>query len=170
MIKPYTKEDILREKIIKLALLQYKKEYIHGSNGPNSFDCAGLIWYVYNEILHINVYKNGKGQSTTTKIMTNPIGILTTYEENNKLKDLSIIKTGDILLFHRQSLKENKPTINNKYPGHCGIYLSNNYFIHCTKKTGYITIDRLNINTYWYRKLVGVKNIVSDQKTYIKNK
>ena len=45
----------LREQLITLALQQYNKKYIHGQMGPNTFDCAGLIWFLYNEIFSINI-------------------------------------------------------------------------------------------------------------------
>lgn len=47
-----------RKKLIELALNQYYKKYEHGKNGPDSFDCAGLAWYLYNEVCNINLYKN----------------------------------------------------------------------------------------------------------------
>ena len=39
-IQGVIKANITREDIINLALLQLNKPYIHGDNGPNSFDCA----------------------------------------------------------------------------------------------------------------------------------
>lgn len=152
MIKANTKEFILREKLIKLALLQYKKEYIHGSHGPDSFDCAGFVWYLYHEILNIDIYLNGFGLSTTTRIMTSEYGKL----ENS----LNYIEVGDVLFFHCQSKKDNIPTSNNKYPGHCGIFLDNNYFIHCTRKYGGVVINSLK-DEYWNERVVGCKNVIS---------
>ena len=73
-----------RNKIVKLVLEQLKKEYIHGDNGPDTFDCAGLVWHVYNKVLGINVYKDGYGLSTTGRIMTNPIGTITYFDEDEK--------------------------------------------------------------------------------------
>ena len=102
VIKPNT---ILINKIIDLAYQQLEKEYIHGSHGPNDFDCAGLVWYIYHEILGIDIYESGYGISTTTKIMTSKYGKLTLYKESSLYKNLKLINKGDILLFHRQSKK-----------------------------------------------------------------
>lgn len=101
MIKADNYEKILRRKIIELAFLQYYKKYEHGMHGPNSFDCAGLPWFLYHEICDIDIYDNGFGLSTTTKIMTSSYGNLRIFVENDYNKDLNLIKSGDILFFHR---------------------------------------------------------------------
>ncbi len=165
MIKADTNyESNLRKKTIELALLQYGKKYKHGKNGPDSFDCAGLPWFIYNELYNINIYEGGIGLSTTTKIMTSSYGILRLFNEKELNKDLSLIKTGDILFFHRQSLNDNKPSNNNRYPGHCGIYLSDNYFIQSSSVKGKVIISSFIKNEYWKNVLVGSKDILSDDK------
>ena len=159
MIKTITNEEKLREKIIELALKQHKKIYEHGKHGSNTFDCAGLVWYVYHEIFGIDIYKDGIGKSTTTKIMTSLHGELTLYTENILNKDFSLIKEGDILFFHRQSLESTKPLEDNKYPGHCGIYLGNKRFIHAPRKLGHVAIHNFDKSEYWTKKLVASKNM-----------
>ena len=149
--------DELREKIVKLAMLQHRKEYKHGFHGPDYFDCAGLVWYVYNEILGIDIYEEGYGESATTKIMTSKHGVITLYEEGVLKNDLNLIKKGDILLFHRQDKNETEPKANNRYPGHCGIYIGNNAFIHASGTEKRIVISDFN-NEYWYKKIVGYKD------------
>ena len=159
MIKPITNEEILRQKIIELALKQYKKMYVHGKHGPDTFDCAGFVWYIYHEILDIDIYKDGIGYSTTTKIMTSSYGKLVLYTENILNKNFSLINPGDIVLFHRQSLECTEPLEDNKYPGHCGIYLGDKRFIHASRRKGYITISNFDKSEYWTKKLVASKNI-----------
>lgn len=175
MIKTDTKELKLREKLIKLALLQHHKLYEHQKTGPNTFDCAGLIWFLYKEILKINLYGNEPILSATTKIMTNHYGKLTQFIENDLYKNIDLIKKGDIIFFHTQSLKENIPTNTNKYPGHCGIYLGDNNFIHCPKKEGKVVINNFKENEYWKNTLVASKDILSNshkqkEKQLIKEK
>lgn len=94
-------------------------------------------------------------------IMTSKYGILTLY--NTEFKDISLIKRGDIVLLHRQSLNDNKPRVDNKYPGHCGIYLGDNKFIHASGTKKKVVIDTF-YNDYWYKKLVASKDIISDRK------
>ena len=157
-------EEQLREKIVELALLQYKKEYIHGGHGPDVFDCAGLAWYIFNELFNVDIYSDGYGVSTTTQIMTSSCGTLTLYNEQDFHKDLSLIKKGDIVLLHKQSIKENQPRGDNKYPGHCGIYLGDNCFIHSSRVKEKVVISSFLKNDYWQKVLVGTKDIVSDEK------
>lgn len=152
----------LRDRLIEQSLLQHGKPYEHGMNGFDTFDCAGLVWYVYNEIFNINLYESGFGLSTTTKIMTSKYGRLELFDEESLNKDLKFIKKGDILFFHRQSLKENYPTENNKFPGHCGIYLGKNRFIHASKPKDRVVVSDFTKNDYWLRVLVGSKNVCSE--------
>lgn len=157
MIKADNYEKILRKKIIELAFLQYYKKYEHGMHGPNSFDCAGLPWFLYHEICDIDIYDNGFGLSTTTtKIMTSSYGNLRIFVENDYNKDLNLIKSGDILFFHRQSYNDSLPKEDNRYPGHFGIYLSDNYFIQSSSVIGKIIISNFELNDYW-KKVFGRK-------------
>ena len=146
-----------------MAKLQRHKPYDHTAHGPDAFDCAGFVWYLYNEILGIDIYENGYRLSTTTKIMTSKYGILTLYKKDDLNKSINLIKKGDIVLFHRQSLNDCYPKCDNKYPGHCGIYLGNNYFIHASSKSKKIIINSFN-NDYWKKVLVASKDIISNKK------
>ena len=100
--------------------------------------------------------------STTTKIMTSSYGKVTLYNES--IKDISLIKPGDILLIHRQAPDADKPTEDNKYPGHCGLYLGNNKFIHATRYHHYdkVIISELKKENIWTKKLIGYKNIIDN--------
>lgn len=158
------KEEILRKKLIKLAILQLGKEYRHGYHGPTMFDCAGLVWFLYYRIYGIDLYVDGFGLSTTTKIMTSSIGEVTLFDERNENKDLSLLKPGDIVFFHRQSLKDFEPRVDNRYPGHCGIYLGENLFIHASYPKSSVIKSSFDYNPYWASVLVASKNIVKDEK------
>lgn len=170
MIKANTNELLLREKLKKLALLQLHKEYVYGSHGSDSFDCAGFVWYLYNELFGIDIYENGFGISTTTQIMTSSYGKLVLFEENCENKDLSLINKGDIVFFHKQSKEDTEPRVDNKYPGHCGISLGGSRFIHCSRKKGMVVIHNYSKSEYWNRVLVGSKDIISDNKVLKKMK
>lgn len=163
-------EKKLRQKIIKLALLQHHKLYEHGKHGPQTFDCAGLVWFVYYKLLKMDLYNKGFGLSTTTKIMTSSHGKNILFAENDINKDLSVVKHGDILFFHRQSKNDTIPKENNKYPGHCGIYLGSNKFIHSSRSKGKVIISDFNNNDYWKRVLVAKKDIFTGDKILNKKK
>lgn len=152
--------NILREEIVNTSLNQIGKDYVHNTYGPNSFDCAGLVFYIYNLVMGINIFEDGIGKSTTTKVMTSKYGKLVLFDEEDLAKDLSLIKKGDVLFFHTQSLKDNEPKSNNKYPGHCGIYIGDDSFIHANSKIGHVATDNFNDNKKLYKRLVGFKNII----------
>lgn len=149
-------------KLIKFTLEQLGKEYTHGMHGPDSFDCAGFVWYVYNSVLGIDIYKEGYGLSTTTRIMTAPNGDMNYF--------LSDVKEGDILFFHTQSKKEYEPTKDNRYPGHCAIYLGNYEIMHCTSMNKILKVTKSSLtgNSKLTKKLqrmyVGSKNIIDYKK------
>lgn len=163
MFKANTIDEEIRNRIVDLALKQLNIEYIHGGHEPDGFDCAGLVWFVYHEILDIDLYEIGFGKSTTTKMMTSTYGKINLYEEKILKEELKLLNIGDILFFHRQSRKAKIPKVNNRYPGHCGIYLGNNYFIHCPSTDGKVVVDNLEENEYWNIKLVGSKDVISKE-------
>ena len=94
--------------------------------------------------------------------MTSNYGKLILFEEKNINKDLKLIRKGDVIFFHRQSFEDNIPKVDNKYPGHCGLYLGDNYFIHCTISKKRVVISNFEKNMYWNRVMVGSKDILSD--------
>ena len=160
----------IREDIANFGLEQIDKIYVHGKHGPEFFDCAGFVWYVYYNILGIDIYDDGYGLSTTTKIMTSKYGKITLFNENSLTKDFSLINKGDILLFHRQSLDDFMPRENNKYPGHCGIYLDNNIFIHCSRPKGRVILNSFKNSKYWRKVLIGSIDIANEEIIYKKNR
>ena len=154
----------IRKDIVQYALEQKGKPYIHGMHGPDSFDCAGFVWYVYNNVLGIDIYSGGFGLSTTTRIMTGSYGKLILFDELSMCKDISLIKKGDIVLLHRQSIIDTEPKENNKYPGHCGLYIGDNRFLHCSSSKGKVIISNFEKNERWKKILIGSKDVISDEK------
>lgn len=154
-------EKYYRKNIVDFALIQLEKKYVWGMKGPDEFDEAGLPYYIFKELFKIDIEKDGYGSNEITKQMTNSIGHLTKYieDDNNKEKYLVDINVGDLLFFHTKALEENQPTTSNQYPGHVGIYLGDNHFIHVSPELGYILIDELTET--WLKKLVASRDIVA---------
>lgn len=75
----------------------------------------GLVRYVYSKLFKINLYKVGFTLSMTIKIMTSKHDKVKLFDESCFDKNLKLIKEGD-LFFYRQSLKDNQPRENNKFP------------------------------------------------------
>ena len=94
--------------------------------------------------------------------MTSSIGKNILFDEESSLKEIEHIQKGDILFFHRQSLNDFAPKEDNKYPGHCGIYLENSVFIHSSRVKGKVVVSDFNKNEYWQKVLVGYKDIFVD--------
>ena len=156
----------LRNKIIELALKQKHKPYVYGEKGPDAFDCAGFVYYLYKKLLNIDLYETGIGKSTTTKIMTCKYGTITYFEESSLNKNINLINKGDILFFHTQSKQDYQPLEINKYPGHCGIYLGDGKFIHCTTLHNHNQVIKTSFTKCksLYKKLVAIKDIISTYK------
>lgn len=155
-------EYYYRKNIIDLAMIKLGFNYEDGINGPDLFDEAGFTYYIFNELFQIDIEKDGYGGNNITKQMTNSIGDLTIYIENdsNKEKYLSDINLGDLVFFHTKSLNEFQPTTNNQYPGHVGIYIGDNKFIHASSE--FKKIIETEISGEWLKKLVASRDIVSD--------
>ena len=92
--------------------------------------------------------------------MTNNLGTIKIYPEDDKNKEkyLKDIKPGEILFFHTLKSQDKKPEATNKYPGHVGLYLGNNTFIHANYQAGKITINQLD--DYWLKKLVASRDLI----------
>jgi len=53
-------------KAVKLAAAQKGKPYRWGGAGPRSFDCSGLVYYVYRTKLHVNLPRTANAQRRQT--------------------------------------------------------------------------------------------------------
>lgn len=151
----------LRLKIVNYALEQLDKKYVWDKKGPDEFDCSGLTWYVYKNIANIDINKDGYGIGDTTKQMTNNIGHLRLYKKNddNKFAYLKDLNLGDLIFFHRQSLEDNAPKPTNRYPGHVGIYIGSNSFIHASSDAGKVIISNFVDDSYWLEVMVASRDI-----------
>lgn len=94
------------DKAVKLLNDQLGKEYVWGTSGPNSFDCSGLVQYIYKEALGKEIprvsYEQGK------------------FGQEIEKKDLQV---GDLVFF--DTMKKGRIS-------HVGMYIGNNEFIHAS--------------------------------------
>lgn len=154
-------KEYYQNNIVEFATLYLNKPYTWQSSGPDNFDASGFTAYVFKQLLKIDINKSGYGIDDTTKQMTNDIGTLKIYieQDKNKKKYLDSIEKGDLVFFHTKSLDENKPTLFNQYPGHVGIYIGNNHFIHADPEEEKIIISELKDK--WLNILVASRNLIS---------
>ena len=154
-------ENSYRGNIVDFALTHLDKNYVWGSQGPEEFDETSFSFYIYKELFDLDIERDGYGVDHSTKQMTNSIGNLTKYIENDthKEKYLDKIQAGDLVFFHTKSLKDNQPTASNQYPGSVGIYLGEKKFIHADSEVGKVII--CDLAGEWLNQLVASRDIVS---------
>ena len=108
--------------LISLAKSKLGSPYVYAKTGPNSFDCSGFVYYVFN--------KNNI-QVPRTSIAQSKIGQKITRDK---------IKRGDLVFFDT-SLKG--------HVNHSGIYLGNGKFIHASSgRANSVTISNID---GWYK-------------------
>ncbi|APW65373.1 hypothetical protein LPB137_05690 [Poseidonibacter parvus] len=108
--------------LLSLAKSKLGSPYVYAKTGPNSFDCSGFVYYVFN--------KNNI-QVPRTSIAQSKIGRKITRDK---------IKRGDLVFFDT-SLKG--------HVNHSGIYLGNGKFIHASSgRANSVTISNID---GWYK-------------------
>ena len=112
------------ESFVSFVKAQVGKPYVAGNEGPNSFDCSGLIYYVWNNF-GIKI-----GRST--------------FDQWPECKEVSSLKIGN-LVFSR--FGEDGPG-----PGHVGIYVGDGKVVHASgSKTGVIEVKSSQFSQNSYR-------------------
>lgn len=124
-----TEASSIGEKIVNIAKKYLGKPYKYGAAGPNSFDCSGFTYFVYKQV-GINLARNSSGQA-----------------KNGTKVSRSDLQVGDLLIF---------TVTRGSSPGHTGIYIGNNKFIHSSSgKSKGVVITDLNSGYYNQRFLYG---------------
>ena len=121
--------------VLNLAAQQLGKPYVWGAQGPSSFDCSGLTYYVY---------KNAAGV-TLPRVSSDQSRYGTTVSKSN-------LKAGDLIFFDTSGP-------NNGAVSHVGIYVGNGEMIHASsskKKIVQVSIE----NSYWNNAYVTAKRVL----------
>lgn len=117
------------DKAINLLKQQLGKPYVWGDEGPDSFDCSGLVQYIYKNALGINLPRVSYDQSKVGQAVSR--------------EDLQV---GDLVFFD---------TMNKGRVSHVGIYIGNNEFIHAANsKKGVI---KSSLTGYYDKKFVNAR-------------
>ena len=123
------------DKVLDFAHQQLGKPYVWGAQGPNSFDCSGLIYYVYKNAANITLPRTSVEQSKFG----------TTVSKSN-------LKAGDLVFFDT-----NGP--NNGAVSHVGIYAGEGQLIHASSSSKKIV--KVNMETsYWNNAYVVAKRVL----------
>ncbi|MDD4074619.1 MAG: peptidoglycan-binding protein [Eubacteriales bacterium] len=120
---------------LSVALAQEGKPYVYSNEGPDSYDCSGLVYYSLRSV-GINVGRlSAKHFANVDTWQTVPT------------KDY--LAPGDLLFFTNSS---GAGAI-----GHTGIYLGNNKFIHASSSAGRVVIstwsDWCSTNFQWGKRI-----------------
>ncbi len=118
---------------VNLAKQQIGKPYVWGAEGPNSFDCSGLMYYAY---------KNGAGV-TLPRTSRDQSKVGTTVSKSN-------LQPGDLIF---------SSTDGSGNVSHVAIYVGNNEMIHAPKPGE--NVQKISINSsYWNNAYLWSKRIV----------
>ena len=114
-----------REAVVELAYKQLGKKYVWGAEGPNTFDCSGLTFYVYKNALGKTLPRTSIAQS-----------------QYGQYVPKSELQPGDLIF---------SDTDNNGSVNHVGIYIGNGKMIHAPKTGDVVKIS--DINSTYYRNV-----------------
>ncbi|MBC1645833.1 peptidase P60 [Listeria welshimeri] len=125
-------DDATVQLIMNEALKYQGYPYVFGGATPEtSFDCSGLVQWVYAKA-GINLPRVAQAQYDVTQHIP-----------------LSEAKAGDLVFFHS--------TYNaGSYVTHIGIYVGNNQMFHAGDPIGYADLN----NAYWQQHLIGAGRII----------
>lgn len=118
--------------IVKKAHEQLGKPYVWGSEGPNSFDCSGLVHYVF-----------GQNGIKTPRVSRDQYKVGKSVSKSN-------LQSGDLIFSNSDQ---------NGRVTHVGIYVGDGKMIHAPNSKG--VVKKVDINTsYWKNAYVGAKRIL----------
>ena len=113
--------------------------YVYGAEGPNSFDCSGLIYYIFKQL----GYKLGR---TATQ----------QYQNNGEFVAFEDLEPGDLIFIYNPKYDKSGGT---KPVTHVGIYVGNDQFVHASTSGDCVKYSDLYGSHYKY--MVGFKRIGS---------
>ncbi len=116
--------------VVAAAQDQLGKPYVWSAEGPDSFDCSGLVYYCLKQSGHSVSRHTAKSYSQT--------GSWTL------ITSMSDLRAGDLVFFKSDS----SSSVN-----HCGICISSSTMIHASSSKGQVAKSRLN-QDYWERNFV----------------
>lgn len=122
-----------RDLIVMTAFAQVGKPYLYGGNGPEAFDCSGLVRYAY-------AVGGAKTPRTTATLFVSGRSI--SAEE---------ARPGDLFFYRLDP--------NRSAPSHVVVYLGDGEGIHAPSTGGQIRAVRLGI-PYFSQRFVGARRLL----------
>ncbi len=120
-----------REKVLLEVIKYLDTPYKYGGNSGKGIDCSAFTKSVFENSLLLELPRSAREQ----------------YRQGDDVaKDE--LKFGDLVFFD---------TTRRSYPGHVGIYLGENQFVHASRKLG-VTVSSLD-ETYYKKRYIGARRI-----------
>lgn len=117
------------DKLVSTALSQIGDPYVWGDEGPDSFDCSGLVYYCLRKA-GVSIGRwNAKNYSRN--------------DDWEKITDIDDLKRGDLLFFR----SDDEDQVN-----HTAIYLGGGDFVHASSSKGQVL--ETSFSSYWKRNFV----------------
>ena len=156
-----------RLSLLKLAESLVGVQIVKDSQN-STFDCASFVSYLFMAELGIDIQFNGIGNSTTGKIMSSDSGMSFLIDEEKSVQEkcgfvLKNAEVGDVLLFHRQSVKSKMVEKDNWYPGHVGIYIGDGKYIDARHRRGDVRVVDIN-NDEYMNCFIGFKRFILEKE------
>lgn len=116
------------DKVISMANSKLGCKYVWGAQGPNTFDCSGLMVYCFKNAAGINLPRTSKAQSSYgTKVSK------------------SNLQAGDLVFFNTSG----------KGVSHVGLYIGNGNMLHSPRTGDVVKIVSINTSYYNSRFVTG---------------
>ncbi len=118
-------EGATHRRAADIALSLRGSPYRYGANGPDAFDCSGLVQYAYGQA--------GATVPRTTRAQ---------YDAVNR-RYLDQLEPGDLVFFRTGGIKVS----------HVGIYVGDDEFVHAPKSGSNVHVSSLDLE-YWRSRLI----------------
>lgn len=120
----------LREKMLMEIIKYLDTPYKYGGNTLDGIDCSAFTQSIYKSVLLINLERSARLQ----------------FKQGIEVDNKDDLKFGDLVFFNtRKRVK----------PGHVGIFIQDNLFVHASSKRG-VTISSLDHN-YYSKRFMGAR-------------
>lgn len=121
-----------REKFIFEVVDYLDTPYKYGGESKNGIDCSGFTQNIFQTALNYHLPRTASEQ----------------YLTGEKVGSKTDLNFGDLVFFD---------TTRDKFPGHVGVFLGNNLFVHSSLSKG-VSVSSLE-SDYWKSRYVGAKRI-----------
>jgi cell wall-associated NlpC family hydrolase len=123
-----------RRELVEASLTHIGKPYRFASAGPNSFDCSGFVFYIFNQFGH-KINRSSADQ----------------YRNTGSAVSKGDLLPGDLVFFRTSS---------RNVVSHVGIYIGGGQFVHSSSgRARSVTVSPINTG-YYRERYVGAKRVL----------